>query len=197
MNIGIIGTGGIGGALARQFVAAGHDVTVANSRGAEAVSEFAAAAGARAASAGEASEQSVVVVAVPWSKVAAVGAAREDWSGRIVIDTTNPLEPPTFQPAELNGRPSTEVLAQSFPGARVVKALNTLSPETLARPARDAGGSRVIFISGDDPDANATVSQLVTSVGWAPIELGQLSHGGLLQQFPGGPLPSLDLTLHG
>ena len=65
MKIGIIGTGGIGRALARQFVSAGHEVSIANSRGVEAVSLFEATIGARLASVTEAADQAVVVIAVP------------------------------------------------------------------------------------------------------------------------------------
>jgi len=63
-----------------------------------------------------------------------------DFGGRIVIDANNPMEPPTFQPADLNGRLSTDVFSGFVPDARVVKAFNHLPAALLADDPRAAGG---------------------------------------------------------
>jgi predicted dinucleotide-binding enzyme len=67
-------------------------------------------------------------------------------------------------------------------GARVVKAANTLSAEVLGSDPRQAGGRRVIFISGDDADAKAGVVALFQDAGFAVIDLGGLAIGGLMHQ---------------
>ena len=117
-----------------------------------------------------------------------------NWNGQIVVDTTNPLWPPLFQKVDLNGRASTEHVADLLPGARVVKAFNTLRPDVVALDPHVSGGRRVIFVSGDHPDANSEVETMIACAGFAPIVLGDLSVGGRLQEFPGGPLPTLDLV---
>jgi predicted dinucleotide-binding enzyme len=78
-------------------------------------------------------------------------------------------------------------------GARVVKVANTLLRAVLAANPNQAGGHRVLFMSGDDAAAKADVSGILEKVGFATIDLGGLASGGRLQQFPGGPLPILNL----
>ena len=91
------------------------------------------------------------------------------------------------------GRTSSEVVADLVPGARLVKAFNTLSPTVLGADPRTPAGRRVIFLSGNDAGANDRVGRLVERAGWAPVDLGALASGGRLRQFPGGPLPTLNL----
>jgi predicted dinucleotide-binding enzyme len=81
------------------------------------------------------------------------------------------------------------VVASLAPGARVVKALNTLLAGNLSADPREAGGRRVLFMSGDDAPAKSEVTKVLDRIGFATIDLGSLSIGGALQQFPGGPLP--------
>ena len=79
------------------------------------------------------------------------------------------------------------------PGARVVKALNSIGIERFNEgPAKD-GGRRVIFVSGDHPEPVEFVKELIASFGFAPIHLGGLVVGGRLQQ-AGGPLAGRDLV---
>jgi predicted dinucleotide-binding enzyme len=101
-----------------------------------------------------------------------------------VIDATN-----DFDPAGLEGTTSSEIVAEMTPGAHVVKAANTLAASILAEEPRQAGGQRVIFISGDDNDAKGAVGSLFRDAGFFVIDLGGLIDGGKLQQI-GGPLPS-------
>src|SRR5262249_21339972 len=115
------------------------------------------------------------------------------WEGRIVIDATNPVTEPGFCLTELGGRPSSEVVAALVPGARVVKAFNTLAADLLAADPHQAGGRRGLFFSGDDEAAKQEVGRLLEDAGFAGIDLGTLDAGGRLQQFPGGPLPALNL----
>jgi predicted dinucleotide-binding enzyme len=101
---------------------------------------------------------------------------------------------PGFRLAELGGRNSSQVVAAAAPGARVVKTANTLLRAVLASDPRENGGHRVLFLSGDDPAANRVVSEMLQRAGFAVVDLGTLSVGGYLQQFPGGPLATLNLV---
>lgn len=107
------------------------------------------------------------------------------WDGRIVIDANNHIlgfDGKQFQLADLRGRTSSELFAEMVPGARVVKGLNTLPAELLAQDPRVKNGRRVAFISGDDPVSKTTISDLLETVGFSPIDLGTLANGGRLQQ---------------
>lgn len=182
-------------ALAIRLVAGGFSVLLSNRRGPESLAEVTAALGpgVGAATLEEAAAGHIVVVAIPWSQLASVLGRIADWSGRLVIDATNPIEPPHFTVADLGDRSSSEVVADLVPGAHLVKAFNTLTPSMLAADPREAGGHRVIFFSGDNADAKAEVNAVLSSCGFAGIDLGGLATGGRLQQFPGGPLPALNL----
>ena len=196
MNIGIIGAGAIAQAIAQQIVRAGLRVTLSNRRGGDSLREITQQLGphAKAGSVQEAAAADIVILAVQWQQIPDAVKDLPQWNNRIVIDTTNPIIQPGFRIAELGGRSSSEVVADLLPGARLVKSLNTLTPPVLAKDTREAGGQRVMWLSGDDADAKATVAGLLSRFGFAPIDLGALATGGRLQQFPGGPLPTLNLV---
>jgi len=196
MKIGFIGAGDIAVALAGQFLKAGHEVVVSNSRGPESLGETVRELGSKA-SAGtraEAAQAQMLVLSVPWQHLAAATADLPPLSGRIVIDTMNPVAQPGFRLAELRGLASSEVVAQHVRGARIVKIANTLPPSLLGADPRAAGGRRVLFMSADDAATKAEVAPLFEAMGFAVIDLGGLSTGGRMQQFPGGPLPALNLV---
>jgi len=176
VDVGIIGAGRLGQAMARVAVRAGRTVAVANSRGPDSLASVASALGVRATTAAEAAAAAIVVIAVPWERVPdAVGGL--EWKGQVVIDATN-----DWAADDLEGRTSTEIVAGLVAGARVVKAANTLSAEVLESDPQQAGGRRVIFISGDDAEAKAKVIALFQDAGFAPIDLGDLATGGEMQQ---------------
>lgn len=199
MSIGIIGAGEIGSAFARALARNSIAATISNSRGPDTLWDFAVELTPHitAGTVEEAAKADLVLVAVPWSKLPKALAGLSDWAGRIVIDANNPIERPLFQPAELNGRLSTEVFADLVPGARVVKAFNHLPPHLLSGDPRAEGGSRVLFYSGDDARSKAEVGALIAKLGFAGVDLGPVSVGGKLVQFPGGPLPALNLVKFG
>lgn len=195
MIVGIIGAGAIGQAFAKQLLRAGHDVIIGNRRGPDSLSALTQSLGPRAkgVTAREAAAAEVVALAVTWDHIEEALADLPPWQNRILIDATNPLLPPDFRPADLGGRSSSEIVAQLAPGARVVKALNTLRADVLASDPRQAGGRRVMFLAGDDAAAKETVSGLLDTIGFRPVDLGDLANGGRMQQFPGGRLAGLDL----
>jgi predicted dinucleotide-binding enzyme len=178
MDVGIIGAGRLGQAMARTALRAGRSVVIANSRGPESLASVVSALG-EGVSAGtvtEAASAGIVVIAVPWGRVPEAVEGL-DWSSQIVIDTTN-----DFAADDLRGRTSSELVADLVTGARVVKAANTLGADVLGSDPHEAGGRRVIFISGDDADAKAAVVALFQDAGFAVIDLGALATGGAMQQ---------------
>ena len=93
---------------------------------------------------------------------------------------------------DLKGRTSSEIVADLVAGARVVKAANTLGADVLGSDPHEAGGRRVIFLSGDDADAKVRGDQAVRGAGFAAIDLGDLATGGAMQQIH-HPLAGINL----
>jgi predicted dinucleotide-binding enzyme len=176
--VGIIGAGRLGQAMARTALRAGRRVVIANSRGPGSLTSVVTALGEGVSpgTADDAAAAGIVVIAVPWDRVpeAIQGLA---WSGHVVIDATN-----DWAADDLQGRTSSELVADLVPGARVVKAGNTLGAEVLGSDPQEAGGRRVIFVSGDDADAKADVVGVFQDAGFATIDLGSLATGGTMQQ---------------
>jgi hypothetical protein len=187
-SVGIVGAGRIGKAIAQIAGRAGLPVVISNSRGpaslVSVVEEL--GDGVTAGTVSEAAAADIVVVAVMWPDVAGAVEGLE-WNGRIVIDPTN-----DFDPSDLDGLTSSEVVARLVAPARVVKIANTLGAGLLASDPHEADGQRVLFLSGDDADAKAPVRGLFEDAGFSVVDLGGLREGGRLQQF-GGPLAGLNL----
>jgi predicted dinucleotide-binding enzyme len=187
-HVGIIGAGRLGQAMARTALRAGRSVVIANSRGPESLMSVVSSLGdgPSAGTVAEAAAASIVVIAVPWASVPeALEGLR--WNGQIVIDATN-----DFDPIDLGGRTSSEVVAALVGGAPVVKAANTLAAAVLGADPYEAGGQRVLFLSGDDLDAKAAVVALLQDAGFFTIDLGDLIRGGEMQQI-GAPLSGANL----
>ncbi|UVM02884.1 NADPH-dependent F420 reductase [Pseudomonas laurylsulfatiphila] len=195
-TIGVIGAGAIGSAFARAAASKGISVILSNSRGPASLVERVRELGplVKAGTREEAAAQPIVLVAVNWSKLPAALAGLPDFAGRIVIDANNPIEAPLFKGVDLHGRTSSAVFSELVPGARVVKAFNHLQPQLISADPGREGGRRVLFFSGDDPQARETVGGLINRLGFFGIDLGMLDVGARLVQFPGGPLPALNLV---
>jgi predicted dinucleotide-binding enzyme len=192
--IGIIGGGNAGQAFARVAQRAGRGVVIANSRGPQSLAAVVESlgTGVSAGTASEAAAAPLVVIAVPWASVPeAVASLALD--GRIVVDQTNAFLLPEMKLADLGGRSSSEIVAELVEGARVVKAANTLGAELLGSDPLEAGGRRVLFLSGDDGAAKEVVADLFEGAGFFPMDLGDLATGGRLQQV-GGPLAGVNLV---
>jgi 8-hydroxy-5-deazaflavin:NADPH oxidoreductase len=188
-SVGIIGAGRIGQTVAGIALRAGRSVVISNSRGPESLGSVVEALGegATAGTVQDAAAADIVVIAVMWPDVPAAvhGLAFE---GRIVIDPTN-----DFDPTDLDGRTSSEIVAGLVAPARVVKAANTLGADVLALEPEEGGGRRVLFVSGDDADAKAEVTALFEDGGFAVVDLGELAEGGAMQQFR-RPLAGINLV---
>jgi 8-hydroxy-5-deazaflavin:NADPH oxidoreductase len=187
-SVGIIGAGRIGQAMAHIARRAGRQVVIANSRGPESltavVQEF--GEGVSAGTVSDAGAADIVVLAVMWPDIprAVEGVP---WEGRIVLDPTN-----DFDPSDLNGRTSSEVVADLVAPALVVKAGNTMAASVLGSDPEQAGGRRVIFLSGDDAEAKSQIGGLFEDAGFVVLDLGGLREGGRMQQ-AGAPLAGHNL----
>ena len=193
MHIGIIGSGKIGGTVARLAARSGHTVTVANSRGPDSLAGLVGELGpnARAATVEEAARASdLVVLAIPLHAVDDLPAAAFD--GRIVVDANNYYPQRDGQVAELDADETTssELVARHLPGARVVKAFNTIYFENLGadgRPGAPREERVALLLAGDDADAKATVAGLIEELGFGAVDTGSLAAGARRQQV-GAPL---------
>jgi predicted dinucleotide-binding enzyme len=194
MIYSVIGSGNIGSAVAQQFARKGMDVAIANTRGPDSLFALKKELGQHVVPQAleGALKADLMILAVPFASVAAVARGSGNWKGKIVVDATNAIDFPSFAPTDLGGRPSSEMVAEWLRGARLVKAFNTLPAAVLASNPSEGSGRRILFISGNDADANSQVATLVEKLGFAPIILGGLAEGGLLQQF-GGPLATQNL----
>lgn len=200
MTYSIIGTGAVGSALARQFARHGIAVGIANTRPPGTLAATAKAHGDTVAplTLQEALQADVVILAVPFHAHTGIAATLANWTGKVVVDAMNTYGIPE---ADLAGRPSTEVVASAFTGAKVVKTFNQLPAPLLAQDPDVHGGRRVMFVSSNDAGAEASVAALVAELGFAPILLGRVDEGGRLIVFggtgTGGPLVLQDLVRHG
>jgi 8-hydroxy-5-deazaflavin:NADPH oxidoreductase len=187
-SVGIIGAGRIGKAMARIASRAGRPVVIANREGPQSLAAVVQELGDRvsAGTVPKAAAADIVVLAVMWPDVPRAVEGLE-WEGRIVIDPTN-----DFDPSDLNGRTSSEVVADLVAPARVVKTANILGAQLLASDPHEAGGQRVMFLSSDDADAKSAIRALFEDAGFFVVDLGGLRDGGQMHQL-GGPLAGQNL----
>jgi 8-hydroxy-5-deazaflavin:NADPH oxidoreductase len=186
MKIGIIGAGNIGANVARLFVKAGHEVAISNSRGPESLRDLVSEIGAkaRAATVHEAAAfGDLVFLAVPWRRSEALPSS-DLVRNKIVVDAMNPYtaDGDVF---DLNGSTSTEETLKRLPGARLVKAFNTIYYRRLATEGRTNSPIEdryAIFVAGDDEEAKAIVMKLIEQIGFAPVDTGSLREGGRRQE---------------
>lgn len=180
MQIAIIGSGNIGGGLARAWRKHDHAITF----GAQDVARHDLQAlckeiGAKAATIREAvAHAEVVVLAMP-AKVIDEVVAAADYKGKVVIDCTNAVAP-GMQLVYGHTTSGAEELAKKVPGARVFKSFNAQGAENLANPVY--GGVRATnFFCGDDAEGKKIVHQLVEDVGFEAVDAGGLTSARLLE----------------
>jgi 8-hydroxy-5-deazaflavin:NADPH oxidoreductase len=189
MKVGVLGTGDAGRALGKAFITLGHEVMLAGrERDNPKTKAWATEMGSNASSGtfGDACSFGELIV------LCTLGAANADvirsvdaqhLDGKIVIDTTNPLDfsrgfPPGLLPlAEGSGGEQVQAL---LPRARVVKAFNTAGNPYMFRPDFP-GGPPTMFFCGNDPEAREAVGKLLETFGWIPSDLGALSASHYLE----------------
>ncbi len=184
MSYAIIGFGNIGQALAKAFARHGIEVSVATTRDPESFASAAAAIGPTIVpkKLEEAVKADTIFLAVRFESHPDVAKALPTWQGKTIVDVTNAYGVP---PDELGGQPSSKAVVQAFTGGKLVKGFNHLGAAVLAQDPAVHGGRRVAFLASDDDDAAAEIGALAENLGFAPINLGGLSEGGLLVQARG------------
>jgi predicted dinucleotide-binding enzyme len=186
LKIGIIGAGRIGSTAARLLTRAGHQVAISNSRGPHSLRALVEEVGPRAhaMTVNDAARLGdVVLLAVPWRSPEALPAP-ETVFGKVVIDAMNPYSA-EGKVIDLAGSSSGEETARRLPGARIVKAFNTIWCEHLANRGRTdlpLAERHAIFLASDDANAKALVSRLIDEIGFAPVDTGSLREGGRRQE---------------
>jgi 8-hydroxy-5-deazaflavin:NADPH oxidoreductase len=183
VNIGIIGSGNVGGTLGMAWAGRGHQILFSYSRDPKKLAGLVASAGPNA-SAGSPAEAAqfgeVVVLAIPWATVDDALQVAGSLAGKILIDCTNPLK------GDLSGleightTSAAEEIARRAPGARLVKAFNSIGAANMANPV--FGSQRAtMFFCGDDAAAKTIVARLVEVTGFEPVDAGALAIARLLE----------------
>lgn len=175
-KIAIVGAGNVGATLGRRWAAAGHDVVFGLRSGSEVKGGM--PEGARGAPVAEAAQAAdVVVLAVPASAVHDALAEAGPLDGKVVVDATNAVARDARGNVVAGGaeaaRSDAERLADAAPGARVVKAFNTVGYNIMADPVLD-GRATVMPIAGDDAAAKHVVAELASALGFEPLDAGPL-----------------------
>jgi predicted dinucleotide-binding enzyme len=190
-TVGFIGSGMIGGTVARLSVAAGHRVVLSNSRGPETLNDLVAELGplATAGTGGHAAEAGdIVVVAIPLRAYPSVPV--KPLAGQTVIDTNNyyPERDGHFAELDDGSLTSSELLQRHLKEAHVVKVFNNIYFRHLASLARPHGAAdrSALPIAGDDDQAKAAVTEFLDSIGYDTVDAGRLADSW--RQEPGHPV---------
>jgi predicted dinucleotide-binding enzyme len=187
MKVTVIGAGNMGSAFARQLTRAGHQVSVTARDEAKARAVAAANPGAVAlATAGSAAGADAIVLAVGYAYAVAALNAVGGVTGKVVIDITNPLTADYMGLTVGHSSSAAEEIAKAVPGARVVKAFNTLFAKVLADGADFGAGQKAsVFIAGDDAAAKQTVQGLAETMGFKTVDAGGLKNARYLEPLAG------------
>jgi predicted dinucleotide-binding enzyme len=191
-SISFIGLGGMTRAIAARAVEGGNAVEVIGRDQAKA-EDLAAAlgGGATAGTFGTAPAGDIVILAVPYASAAQVLAQYGDaLAGKVVIDISNTFNADATALVTPDGTSGAQEIAKAVPAsAHVVKAFNTVFGHVLAK-----GGPLDVLIAGDDPNAKASVSAFIESLGLRPLDAGDLAAAHWLEAV--GPL-LMGLASHG
>jgi predicted dinucleotide-binding enzyme len=186
MRIAIVGTGNVGGAIARGLKGKGHAVTLgARDPDGAGVKALAQATGATIAPPAEAAQRAeIVILALPWGVAEDAVKALGNLSGKVVIDCMNPIGRTAAGMGLTVGHTTSgaEVVAGWLPGAHVVKTLNQVGAEIMADNTALAHRP-VMFMAGNDAAAKATVATLLADLGFDPMDAGDITKARLLEPF--------------
>ncbi|MEO7993575.1 MAG: NAD(P)-binding domain-containing protein [bacterium] len=189
MQIGILGTGDVGQSLGSAFISLGHEVMLGSRESgnpkavawATATGSLKAAVGTFAETAAF-GEQLVLATHGMATEEAIQRAGITPFYGKLLIDTTNPLDFSTGAPAlAISGADSLgERVQRLLPDTRVVKAFNTVGNRHMFRPLF-ADGPPDMFICGDDQDAKQLVTELLHEFGWVTVDIGMIDGSRFLE----------------
>jgi hypothetical protein len=180
MKIGILGSGTVARTLGSGFVDTGHQVML-GTRSADKLADWKKAnpQGRVGSFADTAAFGEVIVLAVKGTVAldALQAAVPDNISSKTVIDATNPIEDAPPENGVLRfftdqNESLMERMQKSFPGARFVKAFNSVGSARMVNPEYDAGRPSM-FICGNDEAAKKTVRQLLDAFGWDSEDMGR------------------------
>ena len=183
MKVAIIGSGNVGGALAKAAKNTGHEVTVADREGSDSLQALGSELGVSTTNSNvdAIADSDVVVLAVPFGAVETVVSEIAGHVGdRIVLDVTNPLKADLSGLQTDGGVSGAELVQQQLPDAKVVKAFNTVFAANQASPTVE-GIQLDGFVAGDDPDAKKQVIHLLEEIGYRPVDVGPLTTARYLE----------------
>jgi len=197
MKIGIIGTGAIGGTIAKKMAQAGHEVKVNNTDQADKLQTRAEELGVQAATLKNVvKDVDVIILSLP--TIAIPTLPKDLLAGVpenvIVVDTSNYYP---FRDADIeeikNGKVESIWVSEQL-GRPVVKAFNNLLAETLANGGKNSGAEDRIAmaVAGDDPQAKKVIAALVNDAGYDAVDSGRLSESWRHQ--PGTPAYCTELN---
>lgn len=167
----------MGGTLGRLFAGVGHTVAFSYSRDPKKLERLARMAGPRACSASPAdavADADVVFLTVLWAQMPSVLRSARDLRGKILVDVTNPMTPSDDALAIGHKRSGAEVVARRAPGAKVVKAFNTVPVELLRAGVNVLPEQPAACYCGDDSRAKHVVARLIRDLGFSPVDCGAL-----------------------
>lgn len=182
MRIAIIGTGNVGGAIARGLRGRGHDL-ILGARDLAGASGLANETGAQVSPPAEAAKGAdIVILALPWAAAEAAVRDLGDLAGQTVVDCMNPIGRTAGGMGLTVGHTTSggEVVQGWLPGAHVVKTLNQVGAEIMADTAR-LPHRPVMFMAGNDTDAKAKVGQMLTDLGFEALDAGDITKARLLE----------------
>ena len=184
MKIAIIGAGNVGSALGHGWASAGHEIVFGvRDPNDTRVQEVVRSAGGRvrAATVRDAvAPTEVVVLATPWPAARDVLTAAGSLDGKVLVDATNPLQPDLSGLVIGHTTSAGEQVAAWVPGAKVVKAFNTIGAQHMTNP-RFGEQRASMFLCGDDAAAKQVVAGLATALGFEPVDAGPLKQARLLE----------------
>jgi 8-hydroxy-5-deazaflavin:NADPH oxidoreductase len=181
MKIGIIGAGNMGSAFAKRLGAAGHQISIAAQDVAHAELAASSASGeVRAVPTSRVADGAdVIIVATPYGAAAAALREAGDLEGRAVVDISNPLTDDMSGLTVGFNTSAAEEIQKAVPGARVVKAFNTVFAQVLGG---DGASQNVqVFYAGDDDGAKQAVRTLIESAGFDAVDAGPLTNARYLE----------------
>lgn len=186
MNIGVLGTGGVGRAIATRLVELGHVVCMGtrdpeNPNARDWLATVGTARGARVGTFADAAAHGAILVNATSGEgsIAALRLAGErNLHGKVLLDVSNPLDSSTGFPPSLsvvNTDSLAEQIQRTFPALKVVKTLNTVTADVMVNP-QQLPEDTTMFVAGEDAEAKATAADILRSFGWRSIlDLGGIT----------------------
>lgn len=192
MRIAVIGSGNVGSGLATVLSKAGFEVII-GARDVAKTTDIAKGLGPNisVATVKEAADKvRILFLAVPYAEAASALVQAGDLKDKVIVDVTNPLRPDSMGLTLGHTTSAAEEIQKRVPGARVVKAFNTVFAQIYTAGPRIHGTAVPVFIAGDDEAATREVDRITAAAGFAPIIVGALELARYLE-----PLAGLNIVL--